>query len=119
MQDNSWADTECSMEQEEERVEENLGFYYFVSINYIDSSPHLPLRLHHSVTMPCLFSLWVCSFSLSLPHSVEMCVSLWVNMCKVVTTKDGQEDHPWIISDDRCWQSLRDLLDIGWGTTEG
>lgn len=33
-------------------------------------------------------------------------------MCKVVTTKDGQEDHLWIISDDRQWQSLRNLLYI-------
>lgn len=60
---NSWTDTEHSLQQREERVAKNPGFRYFVGINYIDTSAHLPLGTqplcdcglsHPSLFLQCL-----------------------------------------------------------------
>lgn len=68
------------------------------------------------MSMPCLSSLWDCGFSLSLSHSVEMRVSLWVNVWMVANTKDSQDLLCSGLCDDRQCQSLVDLLDLGAGS---
>lgn len=64
MKENSWTDTECSLEQLQETMGKSLRFHYFVSSTYSSILHLISLwGLNHSVATHCPFSVCMSAVS--------------------------------------------------------